>query len=374
MRILRNFQQTYSINQKGQSLVELATFGAVLLFCLAMLLQYGMQANYQQNLQMQAFRKALKAAYYKSGPGSSISLSVTHDKAIPDPRDPWGFTERRPISASASVTWDSNIQALYINDYGETPSQSDLPQSIIEINDRLALSDADLSDSGINSIGQGQGAFKVADYGNDGCRGSITMVLENTPAQRLATMEEYREVPINCANIIVKNRKSDEDDVGKQYAYVKIDHLVHTVSAADVDADGEAEVIIAVVGTQPCDDAGFCGGVGGWKYVDYQQGDIDTEYAAVIPWTNVSPDNQQGLIGDQRLVKSMDNEMVKQETPDTFSTDSTVNSSQEATHYIRLRGDAPGTRRPYTTTFEPAYGPDRDDSPEDVDANWSPAK
>ncbi|UCB56780.1 MAG: hypothetical protein JSV30_06200 [Candidatus Omnitrophota bacterium] len=49
-------------NKKAQSLVELATFGTVLLFALTLLLRYGMSANQQQNMRMQTFRKAFVRA------------------------------------------------------------------------------------------------------------------------------------------------------------------------------------------------------------------------------------------------------------------------------------------------------------------------
>lgn len=330
------------INQKGQSLVELASFGAVLLFCLGILIQYGMRANYQQDLQMQAFRKAMKIAYYKHGPGAAASLSIIEDKAIPDPRDPWGFAGRQTVSASASVSWDSNLQALYIDDFDEPEQDSDLPYQLIEINDT-------------------QGAFKTAGYAASGCNGSIMIVLENPPEKRESLHEEYREKTIDCSQIKVLNRGTEEGEVGKLYPYVKIDELKHKISSADVDGDGELETIIAVKGTlYKCEDNGYCGGVSSFKYVDQEEGDIDTKYAAIYPWEAEKDrdgdgklsDEQQGLIGNSTLTKIDDNRLVKTDDSSEISTTTYLEGEQSITHYIRLNNKEEPEE--YTTTFAPA--------------------
>lgn len=344
----------YLIDRKsGQSLVELAAFGSILLLCLSMLIQYGMRANYQQNLQMQAFRKALRAAYYKSGPAAGTSITMVHDKAIPDPRDHWGIAERRPVTASASATWDSHIQANYIEDFASDPSPNDLPRTIIEINDTLALAEASISDGGIDNIGPGDGAFTLANYITDGCHGSITMVLENP--RRTAQRREYRSVVINCEHILVKNRRTSDEDPGIEYAYVKIDGLVHTVLTADIDGDGELETVIAVRGDQACDSEGYCGRLAQWQYIDHQSGDIDSKYMAVSPWETDKADASlaavQGLVGDYTIEKTYHNILVNTETPVT-STSAThyLDAAQSITRIIRLND---GSELTYVTEFRP---------------------
>lgn len=392
MKNWEHFQKNYLINQKGQSLVELASFGAVLLFCLGILIQYGMDANYQQNIQMSAFRRAMKAAYYKSGPAGSVSIAVTKDKPIPDPRDPWGLAERKSVSASGSVTWDSNTQAFYIDDFDEPTQKSDLPRSIIEVNDTLGLKKTDFSDAGIKTIDASKGAFTTADYEVADCNSSIMMVLENTSEQRGLLKKEYREVTVPCSNIIVKDRKSAQEERGKEYAYVKIDGLIHTVSSADIDHDGEAEAIIAVKGTQAeCDADGYCGGVSKFKYVDFQKGEINSEYTSILPWevdkANADIKAQQGLVSNVTITKRNDNKLVKTEDSTKISTVTTLSGEQVVTHKIRFnpqRIDKSGTpgglpndvnAQEYSTTFGPAFGPNRLSSPESVDAaGWRPAK
>ena len=103
-------------NQKAQALTELAVAGAIFLFCLALLIQFGLQLNYQQNMQMQAFRKAQKIAYYEQGPSSSASYAVVKDKPVVDPRDRWGFADRIPMGSGAQVSWDNSLNSIYIDD------------------------------------------------------------------------------------------------------------------------------------------------------------------------------------------------------------------------------------------------------------------
>lgn len=343
-------------NQKGQSLVELATFGSILLFCLGVLIQYGMEANYQQNLQMQNFRKAMRAAYYKSGPGAGVSLSRIEDKPIPDPRDPWGVPERRPVSASASVMWDPNAQALYVDRYSETPDTRDLPRSIIEINNTLGLSEASLNVAGINSIDSNQGAFTTAAYDERSCNGYIDIVLEEP--DRLASHEEYRLVRVPCSDIKVKNRKSKDEDPDREIAYFRPawgNGLTQTVSSADVDRDGQVETIIAVGGNQACDNEGYCGTLQNMRYVDYQQGEINSELTQILPWeTNKSGADinaQQGLLYESRVGKAVNNTLIKRETPTRLETTTTVGGAQTVIHYIRTND---GRRTGYLTPFPPA--------------------
>jgi hypothetical protein len=358
MRICRHFPEVYLINRKGQSLIELASFGTILILCLAFLIEYGMRANYEQNMQMQVFRRAMRAAFYKTGPASSVSLTMTKDKASPDPRDQWGFVERKPVSASAVVTWDSNVNSDYVENYDDAPQQSDLPRSITEINDTLGLKDAHFNDSFIDHISSADGAFKTADYGQGGCQGGITMVLEYPEKERQALHQEYREVPINCADIRVLNRQSKKDDPGRQNAYVMIDGLKQVVSSADIDNDKKLETIIAVKGMQACDDDGYCGKLQSWKYIDYQVGEIDTDYAAVYPWeTNkkgASITAQQGMLADYTLSKSNNNTLTKTETPSSLTTTTSYSGTQQAIiHRVRLNN---GSVQQYTTTFRPAEG------------------
>ena len=73
--------------KNGQATVELAIFGSVLIFCLGLLINYGMYYNLSQMHQMRAFRKTLARANDETvREGSLYANCVTvYDKHIPDP-------------------------------------------------------------------------------------------------------------------------------------------------------------------------------------------------------------------------------------------------------------------------------------------------
>lgn len=341
-------------DNRAQSLVEFATFGSILLLCLGALIQYGMSANYEQNLQMQTFRKAQKAAYFKSGPASSISISRLEDKPIPDPRDPWGVPERRPIGAGGSATWDSNLQANYIDNYSSASLPSDLPRTIIEINDFKVRENA-LNDQGINTINRFEGAFTTAGFEERECMGRITVIFENSDTQRIESDRIW------CNDFRVKNRRSKDDERGKEFAYYRlsnnIDGLDQILLSADVDNDGELENIIGVQGDLgACDNDGYCGRLRRFKYVDYQTGEIDTGLMQVYPWEinkqGANINIQQGLLYDTIVNKTINNTLTKTESPDTLRTDTAIGGQQEITHFIRTNSGA--ELEAHRTTFRPA--------------------
>jgi len=119
-------------NKKAQSLTELSAFGSVLLLVLSFLVNYGMRYNYQQEIQMRAFRTALSQAYYptdKMGnpisdrPDASASVVLVEDRHIPDPRDIFGVGSIVPVQAEAEVTWGNTLQDKYtdLTDYSRLP-------------------------------------------------------------------------------------------------------------------------------------------------------------------------------------------------------------------------------------------------------------
>ncbi|MBN2097055.1 MAG: hypothetical protein JW714_01100 [Candidatus Omnitrophica bacterium] len=78
-------------NKKGQSLAELATFGVILISVFGILLNYGMTANYQQRVNMEAYRKA----HVRARQGS-----------IPDfikNKRPWAALETLPAYGAAAT-------------------------------------------------------------------------------------------------------------------------------------------------------------------------------------------------------------------------------------------------------------------------------
>lgn len=102
-------------NKKGQSLVELGTLGALLIFCLGILLRYGMNANHQEDVAMRSFRKAFARArsYDIADKHSRYAYENKNDKAYQLSQiDAWwakAMMEQYPKSfVSVNASFDPN--------------------------------------------------------------------------------------------------------------------------------------------------------------------------------------------------------------------------------------------------------------------------
>jgi hypothetical protein len=118
-------------NKKGQSILELAIFGSILISLLGVLVSYGLRYNYQQLETQRAFRKALgsTAMSMEDGVPSSVAHMLIEDRHIPNPSDSFGMGAITPLGASASVTRSAALH--------ETPDTVDeLPVSVYTINNQ----------------------------------------------------------------------------------------------------------------------------------------------------------------------------------------------------------------------------------------------
>ncbi len=106
-------------DKKGQSLLEFATLGTILVSILGIVISYGLRYNYQQKVMMQAFRKAYNV-------GEQGSYTIVVDKHIPNPSDPFGVGSVSGLSSSGSVTRNYHMQDSAI-------SEDELPSTTVEI-------------------------------------------------------------------------------------------------------------------------------------------------------------------------------------------------------------------------------------------------
>lgn len=136
-------------------MVELAALGTVLVFCLGLLISYGMTENYSQEAMMRTFRKAFVRARsndttekrrghnaYNPGweyenaepelPGNhwrNVNYVVIEDRIQPSTGGVLNVDERSPVGASASATCSLHL-------FHEIDSDSDMPRAEYEINGR----------------------------------------------------------------------------------------------------------------------------------------------------------------------------------------------------------------------------------------------
>jgi len=94
-------------NKRGQALLELAVFGALILILFGYLLSYMQRLNDQQYVQMDTFRNALQMANYGAGDnkGSAIHFTKLENKRNVDLSGYYRKGAPQTNSASASVYW-----------------------------------------------------------------------------------------------------------------------------------------------------------------------------------------------------------------------------------------------------------------------------
>lgn len=114
-------------NRCGQAVVELAIFGSLILFAFSMLLTYGQRLDGQQQVKMDAFRKALQNAYYRN---SSVSYTIKRDTHNADLFAEYGKGQNSSSGASGSVMWVKGAP-------GEEESTDQLSYAFYQVNDNL---------------------------------------------------------------------------------------------------------------------------------------------------------------------------------------------------------------------------------------------
>lgn len=118
-------------DKKGQAILELAVFGAILMMLLGVLLSYGLRYNYQQLSLQRSFRQALGTSAYSTKNYRPVSVShmLVENRHIPDPTHPFAIGTVTPISSSASITRTARMH--------ETPDrESELGVSTYHIDGR----------------------------------------------------------------------------------------------------------------------------------------------------------------------------------------------------------------------------------------------
>ncbi len=117
-----------SQEKAGQSILEIALFGAIIMAIIAAMLQYGLKYNFEQRAMMRAFRRSL-AATGDYDRGNQGSVTYLQDRHIPNPGNFQGAVGSvMPFASGSSVV--RNYQLINTPD-----SPSELPLSYIYVND-----------------------------------------------------------------------------------------------------------------------------------------------------------------------------------------------------------------------------------------------
>jgi len=108
----------------GQAILELAIFGALFLMLLGVLLSYGLNYNYNQQMSQYIFRKALVSAHENTP--VMAKYQVLRDRHIPDPSE--------PFARGAATAFMSEAGVISTNKLDESPDKAeDLPKINIDV-------------------------------------------------------------------------------------------------------------------------------------------------------------------------------------------------------------------------------------------------
>ncbi len=359
---------------KGQALTEVAIFGSILLFCMAILVQYGLQANYQQEVEMEAFRKAQKMAFERSGPNAATSLVLLKDKPFPDSRDQFGFAERNTVAAGQGVVWDTDQSAQYVKKFTETPKQGDLPAMYFEI-DKANLTNYNkaILASKRPSVPAGQNntfGFYTARFDKLPCPDVINVMFEdrtrNDPDNKNHT--EYFALPVRKAQIYVarleggfEEPKANPDYDLLMFPYFRrsspdptIAQIKYRIADADLDGDGKMENIIGadkdknlfyikyhdkVAEQPPSHVPGNPNTIAGAIQVDTSYMQVEAGDKDATTGLPLSPSARQGMLQDlDKTLSHTVSKIVKTENAGTITSQTSLNAKQTIIHRFKLNG------------------------------------
>jgi hypothetical protein len=126
-------KKTQVIAKAGQAAIELAVFGAILVFILGTIVRSAVGNSYTQNQNFKAMRMAMLASWNSSKAGNtsrtSASILFVEDRLSPD-FNKYGALDRNPFIAQGSGTF--SYEELYPLDVGEVASN--LPIMDVYIN------------------------------------------------------------------------------------------------------------------------------------------------------------------------------------------------------------------------------------------------
>lgn len=330
----RTFLINHYFNQRGQALVELATFGTVLLFCLGMLVNYGLQANYQQELEMRAFRQAMQESYNNNskGPNAGAEANLIEDRVGISTQDAYGVSERYAFGAGSRVTWNNNIMDDYVDEAGNL-RYAYLPETDFQIN------------------GQNH-PYTTADFAVYPCSRSITV---RVPLVVPKDGKYWKDVSIDCATQTKVFEEELKDGKKIKVGYIRnmnegVDK--EPINGADVDGDGKQEFVVKVESIDVNGDGQVNDPIQYFVVVDFQEGQIDN---TIDPDKDFRGDlrryvgSRQGLLPsytktihkNAELQKRENRIEIKEESKKEIITATKASSRERITRHIRRQVGTP---------------------------------
>lgn len=97
------------VKKSGQAAVELAIFGSLILLVFSVLLMYGQRLDNQQQVKMEAFRRALQKAYERNG---SVNYTLKKEGRTFNLFSGFGQGQPSTVASTASVLWQKGMPGV----------------------------------------------------------------------------------------------------------------------------------------------------------------------------------------------------------------------------------------------------------------------
>jgi len=104
------------VKNSGQAAVELAIFGSLILLVFSVLLMYGQRLDNQQQVKMEAFRRALQKAYERNG---SVSYTLKKEGRTFNLFSGFGQGQSSTVGSTASILWQKGMPGPQDNENSE---------------------------------------------------------------------------------------------------------------------------------------------------------------------------------------------------------------------------------------------------------------
>lgn len=121
----------------GQALLEFAIFGVVTLAALGFLIRVGMTMNFDQEIRMAAFRRALAAAHAENSTDQDAMAVAYHymsDRQMPNPTDGFMSLSRTRTESSAFVEWGDRLTFAYEIQGNDAAGRKTQPRVVVRSN------------------------------------------------------------------------------------------------------------------------------------------------------------------------------------------------------------------------------------------------
>lgn len=200
-------------NKRGQAILELAILGSLLFLGFSVILTYGQRMSMQQQLKMEAFRKALQKAYTHN---NSVSYTVKKDARLISLFGGYGQGQDSAMGASASVMWQKGAP-------GVESADSETSFAFYEVNGQI------IEDPNAQPGDRGKGLPRIEKrvIGYDGSDRDIEVPV-GIWKEETAKKEVYRSEVVKGENAegFTNTRTSDFQGTAKGNFYTRMDTAV----------------------------------------------------------------------------------------------------------------------------------------------------